>query len=118
MHKQGPTMMSDDMSECCHVCSECSRVCLETINHCLQKGGAHADAKHIQLLLDCAEICQTNANFLARGSDMHRRTCGVCAEICEKCAESCEQVDPNDEMMRHCADMCRHCAESCRKMVA
>lgn len=116
MHKKGHTMMSNEMNECCHMCAECSRVCLETVNHCLQKGGKHAEAKHIQLLLDCAEICQTSANFLARGSDVHDKVASLCADICEKCAESCEQIDPNDAMMKQCAEMCHKCAESCRKV--
>jgi hypothetical protein len=116
MHKTGHTTMSADMEECSRLCLQCYRACLETITYCLKKGGKHADAMHIQTLLDCAEICQTSANFLGRGSDMHSKICGVCADICEKCAESCEQIDPNDEMMKHCAGMCRRCAESCRKM--
>jgi hypothetical protein len=31
------------------------------------------------LLLDCAEICQTAANFMLRNSELHSRTCAVCA---------------------------------------
>ena len=93
----------------------CHTVCLETINHCLTTGGEHANPDHIKLLQDCAEICQTAANFMTRESALHAEICRTCAEVCERCAESCEQM-PDDEMMRRCAEACRRCAESCREM--
>lgn len=105
------------MQDCINNCLNCHNVCLETVSHCLQKGGRHAQAEHIRLLIDCAEICQTSANFMIRGSDLHTRTCAVCAEVCERCAESCEQFG-DDEQMRTCAEACRRCAESCRRMAA
>ncbi len=91
---------------------------METVTHCLQMGGKHAEAAHIRLLLDCAEICATSANFMLRGSELHARTCAVCAEICERCAEDCERIGPDDEMMQRCAEMCHRCADSCRRMAA
>lgn len=75
----------------------------------------HSQLPHIRLMLDCAEICQTSANFMLRGSEMHIRTCAICREICEKCAKDCEQMD-DDEQMKACAQMCRTCAETCRQM--
>jgi hypothetical protein len=83
--------------------------------HCLHMGGRHVEANHLTLLLDCAEICQTSANFMLRGSDLHSRTCAVCAEVCERCAESCERFT-DDAMMQQCAQVCRSCAQSCREM--
>lgn len=108
----------DDIKACHALCQECNHICSVALSYCLQKGGKHAEATYIKALLDCVEVCQTSANFMARGSDVHRKICGVCADICEKCAVSCEQVDPNDEMMKHCAEICRRCAASCHKMAA
>lgn len=93
----------------------CHNVCLETIDYCLQLGEAHADPAHIKLLQDCAEICQTTANFMVRQSEMHGRVCLVCAEVCQRCAKSCEGFD-DDEQMRRCAEACRSCAQTCREM--
>ena len=109
------TQMSQDMQQCINECLNCHSVCLATVRYCLEQGGKHAEAQHIQTLLDCAEICQTSANFMLRGSELHGRTCAVCAEVCARCAESCEQVG-DDEQMRACAEACRRCAESCRQM--
>ena len=110
--------MSHDkhMQECLERCQECHAICTETAQHCLKMGGKHTEAEHIRLLLDCAEICQTSADFLMRDSPRHVSTCKVCSEICSTCADSCERLDPQDTMMKQCADVCRRCAESCRQM--
>lgn len=103
------------MKHCIEACTTCHQVCVETVSYCLQQGGDHAAPEHIRLLLDCAEICQTSANFMVRGSEHHALTCGVCAEICEMCAESCEALG-EDAQMQRCAEECRRCAASCREM--
>jgi hypothetical protein len=79
-------------------------------------GGEYAQPNHIRLLLDCAEICQTNANFMLRGSDLHGLICATCAEVCDRCAGDCDRFD--DAQMKRCAETCRRCAESCREMAA
>ncbi len=103
------------LQECILNCTDCHRVCSETVTYCLQQGGAHAEAAHIRLLLDCAEICQTSADFMIRGSELHRQSCAVCAEICERCAQDSERFG-DDPQMQTCADICRRCAASCRQM--
>lgn len=111
----GGSMNHQEMTECQQNCQQCHAICTETAQHCLQKGGKHAEADHIRLLLDCAQICQTSSDFMLRGSPLHTRTCGVCAEICTMCAEACERIK-DDSMMKKCAEMCRRCAESCHQM--
>lgn len=110
------TRMSQDIQQCIDECLNCHRICLETVQHCLQKGGEHAKPEQIVLLLDCAEVCQTSANFMLRGSDLHQRTCAVCAEVCSRCAESCEALGGKE--LEACAKACRSCAESCEQMAA
>ena len=101
------------MQACIEACSHCHQVCLQTaMNHCLKTGGKHVEAEHFRLMISCAEICQTSANFLLINSTFHRRVCEVCAEVCEACALSCEKLGGMDE----CVKACRDCAESCRKM--
>ena len=107
--------VTQEMRQCIEECVNCHSICLETVTHCLQKGGKHANPTHISTLLDCAEICQTSANYMLRGSELHPETCALCATICDRCAQSCEQVG-DDDVMKRCAEACRRCAESCRKM--
>ena len=110
------TPRTGHMQECIDNCLRCHAVCTETITHCLEMGGRHAAPEHIRLLQYCAQICATSADFMLRGSDLHGRTCGVCAEVCARCAEDCARMAAGDEMMQRCADECRRCAESCRRM--
>jgi hypothetical protein len=102
------------MAECIDRCSTCHDACTELVQYCLEQGGRHATVGHIRLLLDCADICRTSADFMSRGSDLHARVCGVCAEICARCAEECEGF--GDRTMDVCAKACRRCAESCAGM--
>lgn len=110
-----PHQMSADMQTCIDACHDCHVSCLSmAMTHCLEMGGEHADPRHMTLMLDCAEICQTTLNFMARNSDHHAHLCRECAEICRACAASCEQL----EGMEECAQACRRCAESCDRMAA
>jgi hypothetical protein len=104
--------LTDEMRSCIEACHRCLTTCLAELGHCLRAGGRHTEPSHFMLMLDCAEICQTAANFMARGSEHHRHICRECAEICRACAESCEAVGD----MQECVDACRRCAETCEKM--
>lgn len=108
-HRMGPSMMRDAIK----ACLDCHSMCLQTaMNFCLERGGRHVEQEHFRLMLNCAELCQTSANFMLSDSPMHGRVCAVCAEACEACAKSCEQVGE----MRDCVDECLRCAKSCRSM--
>ena len=113
-----PHQISAEMRDCIANCTECHSICVETTTHCLHMGGEHASPEHIGVLLDCAQTCAVSADFMLRGSDLHGKTCGVCAEACERCAADCERLANGDELMLRCAEVCRRCADSCRKMAA
>jgi hypothetical protein len=115
-HTATHQMTSREMQQCIDECLGCHSICLQTVQHCLDLGGRHAEREHITLLLDCAEICETSANYMLRGSRLHGRTCAVCAEVCRACEDDCLRVGGNDEMMQQCAEACRRCAESCERM--
>jgi hypothetical protein len=110
----GHATRSDDLEQCIEECTNCHQVCLDAAAQCLRMGGPHSEPGHITLLLDCAQICQTSADFMLRGSELHARSCAVCAEVCERCADDCARFE--DEMMQSCADACRTCADMCREM--
>ena len=107
--------LSSDVLACIELCIDCHKACTQTAVHCLQRVGECADANHVRLMLDCAEICQTSANFMLRGSPYHPITCLACAELCRACEESCRGYG-DDEQMRMCADTCAECAQHCERM--
>ena len=111
-----PHEVSNDMRQCIENCTSCHAICTETAAHCLGMGGDHASPHHIHLLLDCAQTCAVSADFMLRGSELHPRVCGVCAEACTRCAEDCERLAGDDALMQRCAAMCRTCADSCGAM--
>ncbi|MGV3530852.1 MAG: four-helix bundle copper-binding protein [Chthoniobacteraceae bacterium] len=103
------------LEECIKECLNCHHICLEmAMNHCLKLGGKHTEPAHFRLMINCAEICQTSANFMLSGSELHHLTCGVCAEVCRRCADDCERIGD----MQECVEACRSCADSCARMAA
>lgn len=108
--------MGEEMRRCIQLCQDCHAHCIQLISHCLTVGGRHAAPAHIRLLMDCAQLCTVTADFMARASAFHDRTCSLCAELCRRCAESCEQIAADDPMVKQCAELCRRCAESCDRM--
>jgi len=110
--------LSEEMQRCIQLCQDCHAICIQMIGHCLKLGGRHAAPDHIRLLMDCAQICTTTADYMSRGSSFHDRTCGLCSEICRRCVESCEQVVGDDQMVKQCADLCRRCSGSCERMAS
>lgn len=108
--------MNEGMEEDSIKMLECYKICTKTINHCLKMGGDHASAEHINLLMDCAKICQLAADFAIRGSVHHAALCQLCAQICRECADECEAINSEDEEMKECAQICRECADACERM--
>ncbi|MEA5616239.1 four-helix bundle copper-binding protein [Cronbergia sp. UHCC 0137] len=107
--------VNQQIQQCIENCLDCHSICLNTVTtYCIHQGGMHIEPAHIRLMLDCAEICQTSANFMLRGSELHLRSCAMCAEVCDRCAQNCDRFS-DDHQMRVCADICHRCAESCRQ---
>lgn len=106
------------LDTCIQACLDCHQVCLTTIGHCLSLGGAHAEAGHMRIMMDCAQICVVSADFMIRGSAHHPHICRECAEICRECEASCANHPAADDAMRRCAEACHRCAEECAAMAA
>ncbi|GEJ55411.1 four-helix bundle copper-binding protein [Anaeromyxobacter diazotrophicus] len=109
--------MAEQLRRCIQECLSCFSVCEQTLAHCLRKGGKHAAAEHVKLLVDCAECCRAGASMMSRESAFHARMCALCADVCKACEESCEEFR-DDQQMTACADACRSCHDACRAMGA
>ena len=106
----------DDMKQCIRSCQDCHALCTQTIMHCLQLGGRHAAPEFIRLFMDCAQLCETNIDYMLRDSTLHGRMCRICSDACRQCAQECEKLMGDDQLLKQCADMCRRCADSCDRM--
>jgi hypothetical protein len=104
---------SKEVSACIEACLDCHKVCLGlAMTHCLETGGEHVAPPHFRMMIDCAAICATAADFMLHKSQFHREVCRVCAEICRECAKDCARLDG----MQDCVAACYACAEACAKM--
>ena len=112
---QGPEVsQSDEVVECLKNSLDCYQKCTETLTRCTAMGGKYAESQHLNLVMDCARISITNADFILRNSNFCREICGLSANICDDCGDSCDRFD--EDFMKECANMCRRCAESYREM--
>lgn len=94
-------------------CLSCHAICLSHAIGCSSDGGErHVQLAHIRLMLDCAEICRTAADFMARNSAHHRRICLLCEEICRACAASCQELGG----LQECVEACWRCAATCEEI--
>lgn len=108
-------LRSPSLQDCIAACQRCHEVCLRMATTvCLEKGGKHTNPEHLRLMFNCAEICQTSANFMLSQSPLHAVVCSACAKVCTACAENCEDVGDMDD----CVRACRECAEHCNAMKA
>ena len=104
------------MEQCIENCTNCHRICLETAaRHFHGESAPRLEEALVRLLLDCAEICRTTADFMIRGSDQYQHTCRACAAICAHCADECDRQG-EDPYLSACAEICRRCAASCLEM--
>ena len=108
-HEQNQVLI-EALEKCAATCNHCSTACLDEPDVSMM-------ARCIKLDMDCAQICQLAASFVARGSEHAQHILNECAEICEACAEECEKHSHMDHC-RQCAEACRHCAEVCHSGVA
>lgn len=109
---------SSEMSDCRDMCLNCHAICTETISHVLHGNAQHSEGKHLVSLLDCAQMCLTHADFMARRSRHHSALAKLCADICRECADLCSQHGDKDGKMKECADVCRKCEQACQQMAS
>lgn len=114
---RGGRELSEEMEVCLQDSLRAHRACLDAVLHTVAQGTAVGGPTLLRRLMDCAEICETNAHLLLLGSELQPRLSGVAAEACAMCAEACEAV-PDDAVLRACAGACRQAAESAGGMAA
>jgi hypothetical protein len=103
------------MQRCIEHCLECRRVCYEmAMTHCLREGGPHVEQAHLSLMINCATMCQTAADFMLSESPLHPEVCRVCADVCASCAQSCARLAG----MEACEQACRRCESTCSEMAS
>ncbi len=93
--------------------AKCVADCHRCIQACLASPDLDRLARCIKLNMDCAEMCELTARFIARDSENTFQVRDECEEICLYCAQECEK-HAYIEHCRICAEACRECAKTCR----
>jgi hypothetical protein len=94
----------------------CAQECERWADECAAGDQAEAMRKSIWLCWECAKLCRTAAEALARGTKFVYKICESCIETCEACAAECGKYEyVNAE---RCAEACRQCAEELQQLAA
>jgi hypothetical protein len=115
-----PSIGTKEMDECVQYCMECHRACTRTVTHliALEDDTEPADARQLTLLLDCAQLSATCADFMIRASEFSTMIGGLCAEVCRSCKQVCEGLEAADAVAQECAAACGRCANACARASA
>lgn len=112
MSDRASISMPQHITDCLAACQRCHDECHATLfGHCIPTGGAHAEATHVKLMMDCIDICNLAVGLLLQHSPLRAVTVNACAEICQACAVACEKM--GGDQMLVCAQQCRNCANAC-----
>lgn len=96
----------DALTNCAITCEWCADQCLN------EKDQLKMLVECIRSDKDCATICRTGAELLARDSNYSSEIVELCEKACRECAEECEKHD--HEHCRICAETCRKCEAACK----
>jgi hypothetical protein len=107
--------MTKEMNECASACLDTHKAALQALKFCLHKGGKYGQTAQLLRLLDCAQICDTAAEFCIDDSAQCAAVANACAQVCEACARDSELFD--DAEMRQFAEVSRYCAHACYRVV-
>ena len=104
-------MVQVEIQQCIQDCLECHAVCKRTADACRKAGGEHGTDEHVNMLLDCAEICLTAVHFMQHNSPLYGYVCQATAQVTNHCAGECERMGDVD-----CANACRNASWSCEQL--
>jgi len=96
--------------------AKCAAACAECTLYCLKQGGKHAEAHHIGMMQDCAEICSLAQCLMLRASPNARSVLQLCADVCQKCAQHCGMF--NDATMNRCVEASFRAAQTCKRIAS
>lgn len=100
---------------------------LQTLHHCQvtcehmtimvgRSQDVHLRVRQLELLRDCADICDCTQKFIARHSSFAKAIATLCANVCEICANECLKFPDADS--QNCGHICINCARECRAFAA
>lgn len=106
------TDKTDHLQNCIDACLKCIQACFECFNSCLNEPDMKERKYCINMLIECAMICQTTAAEMSMSGNFIKEQCKLCAAACNKCSEECNKF--KDAYCIQCAEICRDCAEECK----
>jgi hypothetical protein len=120
-HPRTSSAQLTGLRECIEACYDCAQSCTSCADACLGEESVQELVRCICLNLDCADVCNTTGNILARLSEpdvaLIRKQLEACIEACRVCGAECERHAQMHEHCRLCAEACRRCEQACERVL-
>ncbi len=118
-----PPPHSEAISRCIDACFSCVETCTACADACLSERQIERLVPCIRLNLDCASVCSTTGEILARATKAGTRQLleaqlTTCIAFCRTCAHECDRHSETHKHCRLCAECCLACAQACDQMLA
>lgn len=120
-HPRASSAQLTGLQECIEACYDCAQSCTSCADACLGEQSVEELVRCIRLNLDCADVCNTTGNILARLTEpdmaLIRKQLEACIEACRVCGAECERHAQMHEHCRLCAEACRRCEQACERVL-
>ena len=110
--------ISEELRRCLAGCVACRDACLAAIAHCIETRGDDETAPHVQLLRDCADVCERTAAAIEQTGERDDALLKECVEIVGRCARELPRDFPDDAKLQAVGTAAVDCAKLCESVMA
>ena len=109
--------MSAERRQAISDCKAAHKACLEAAAYCEGQGGQYCENERVQLLRECADLCERTAASLQDNAEPNRELGERCAEVCARVGKELHDLKDDPQMLA-CAQACLRCASELKKLAA
>ncbi len=96
-------------------CTNAHNVTLQTLRYSEEQGGKFSDPENLNIIQDCADICQLVNSMVLRQSSMKKDIAEVCKKACDACVKFAENFS-EDEQMKTMLEYAKKASESVKQI--
>ena len=79
-------------------CTNAHNIALQTFHYCEAMGGNFSDPENLNVLQDCADLCELMDSFILRQSRLKADLSELCFRACDSAVKLAEKFSSDDQM--------------------
>jgi hypothetical protein len=113
--QEAPQGLSPEDQKAAVDCTNAHNIALQTFHYCQTMGGGFVDPENLNVLQDCAELCELMDSFILRQSRLKADLSELCFRACDACVKLAEKFS-SDEQMKTLFQYAKIASESVKKV--